>query len=56
MATVMISTARLELVLQTPEEMLAWVASLPPADRAEVSADRIARMQATEAGDPRALN
>jgi RimJ/RimL family protein N-acetyltransferase len=56
MATVMISTARLELVLQTPDEVLAWVASLPSADRAEVSADWIARVQATEAGDPWVLN
>jgi RimJ/RimL family protein N-acetyltransferase len=51
MATVIIPTATLELVLQTPGEVLAWVASLPPPDRAEVSPDWIARVQATEAGD-----
>ena len=56
MAAVMIPTASLELVLQTPDEVLAWVASLPPADRAEVSADWIARVQATEAGDTWALS
>ena len=56
MAAVMIPTASLELVLQTPDEVLAWVASLPPTDRAEVSADWIARVQATEAGDTWALN
>jgi RimJ/RimL family protein N-acetyltransferase len=56
MATVMIPTASLELVLQTPHEVLAWVASLPPADQAEVSADWIARVQATEPGDTWALN
>jgi hypothetical protein len=37
MAAVVIATARLELVLQTPDEVLAWVASMPAADRAEVS-------------------
>ena len=56
MAAVVISTASLELVLQTPDEVLAWVASLSPADRAEVSADWIARVQATEAGDTWTLN
>jgi ribosomal-protein-alanine N-acetyltransferase len=54
--TVVIPTANLDLVLQTPDEVLAWVASLPPADRAEVSADWIARVRATAAGDPRALS
>jgi hypothetical protein len=56
MATVVIPTACLELVLQTPEEVLAWVASLPPADRAEVSAEWIARVRSTPAGDPWALS
>ena len=56
MAVLMIPTARLDLVLQTPDEVLAWVASLPPADRAEVSADWIARVRATEAGNPWALS
>jgi [ribosomal protein S5]-alanine N-acetyltransferase len=55
-ATVMIPTARLELVLQTSEDVLAWVESLPPADRAEVSPVWIARVRSTPAGDPWALS
>jgi RimJ/RimL family protein N-acetyltransferase len=55
MAAVMIPTARLELVLQTPDEVLAWVASMPAADRAEVSPDWLARVRTTPAGDPWAL-
>jgi RimJ/RimL family protein N-acetyltransferase len=55
-ASVVIPTARLDLVLQTPEEVLAWAASLPPADRAEVSPDWVARVRATAPGDPWALS
>jgi RimJ/RimL family protein N-acetyltransferase len=55
MATVEIPTARLTLVLQTPDEVLAHVEALSPADRAEVSPDWIARVRATAAGDPWAL-
>jgi hypothetical protein len=54
--TVVIPTERLELVLQTPDEVLAWVASLPPADRAEVSPDWLARVRSTHTGDPWALS
>jgi [ribosomal protein S5]-alanine N-acetyltransferase len=46
----------LDLVLQTPDEVLTWVASLPPADRAEVSNAWIERVRATSAGDPWSLN
>jgi ribosomal-protein-alanine N-acetyltransferase len=56
MTRMVIPTARLDLVLQTPAEVLAWVESLPPADRAEVSPDWVARVRATEAGDPWALS
>jgi RimJ/RimL family protein N-acetyltransferase len=56
MATVVIPTECLELVLQTPEEVLAWVASLPPADRAEVSPEWIARVRSTPVGDPWAFS
>jgi RimJ/RimL family protein N-acetyltransferase len=56
MAAVTISTARLRLVLQTPDEVLALVEALPPADRAEVSPDWIARVRATAPGDPWALS
>jgi [ribosomal protein S5]-alanine N-acetyltransferase len=56
MADVLIPTANLDLVLQTPEEVLAWVESMPPADRAEVSPEWIARVKKTETGDPWALS
>ena len=56
MPTVVIPTPRLDLVLQTPDEVLAWVETMPPADRAEVSPDWIARVRSTQAGDPWALS
>jgi RimJ/RimL family protein N-acetyltransferase len=56
MAAVVIPTANLDLVLKTPDEVLAWVEALPPADRAEVSPDWVARVRATPAGDPWALS
>jgi RimJ/RimL family protein N-acetyltransferase len=56
MTAVVIPTARLELVLQTPSEVLASVESLPPADRAEVSPDWIARVRTTAVGDPWSLS
>ena len=55
-AAVVIPTASLDLVLQTPDELLAWVASLPSGDRAEVSPDWIARVRTAAAGDPWALS
>jgi [ribosomal protein S5]-alanine N-acetyltransferase len=55
MTTLVIPTTRLTLSLQTPDEALAWVESLPTADRAEVSPDWIARVRVTPAGDPWAL-
>lgn len=48
-------TVRLDLVLQTPEEVIAFVEAMSPADRAEVSPDWLARARATPAGDPWAL-
>jgi RimJ/RimL family protein N-acetyltransferase len=56
MAKFVIPTARLELVLQTPAEVLAWVESLPAADQAEVSPDWIARVRSTPEGDVWALS
>jgi RimJ/RimL family protein N-acetyltransferase len=44
------------LVLQTPDEALALVEALSPAERAEVSPDWIARVRATAPGDPWALS
>ena len=52
---VTVSTANLDLVLQTPDEVLTWIDSLPPDIRAEVSADWIARVRSTAAGDPWSL-
>ncbi len=43
-------------MLQTPDEVLAWVEALPAADRAEVSPDWIAQVRSTTAGDPWALS
>jgi RimJ/RimL family protein N-acetyltransferase len=56
MAPITIPTARLDLVLMTPDEVLAYVASLSPAEVAEVSPDWIARVRATPPGDPWALS
>jgi [ribosomal protein S5]-alanine N-acetyltransferase len=55
MSFVVITTERLELVLQTPEETLAFVEAMPPEDRAEISPDWIARVKQTKAGDPWSL-
>ena len=55
MAAVVIPTTRLELILQTPDEVLAWLDTLPPTDLKEVSPDWIARVKTTTAGDPWAL-
>jgi RimJ/RimL family protein N-acetyltransferase len=56
MTAVVIPTASLDLVLQSPEEVLARIEALPPADRAEVSPMWLARVCATPAGDPWALS
>jgi RimJ/RimL family protein N-acetyltransferase len=56
MTALVIPAVRLDLVLQTPDEVLAWIDTLPPADRAEVSPNWIARVRLTEAGDPWALS
>src|SRR5262249_22967231 len=56
MAAFVIPTARLDLVLQTPDEVLASIERLPPADRAEVSPDWLARVRVAAAGDPWALS
>lgn len=49
---VVLNTARLRLTLQTPAESLAWVESLPPEVRAEVSPDWIARVRTLPGPDP----
>ena len=50
-----IPTVHLDLVLQTPDEVIAFVEAMPPADRAEVSPAWLARVRTTRAGDPWAL-
>jgi ribosomal-protein-alanine N-acetyltransferase len=52
---VAVSTANLDLVLQTPDAVLRWIDSLSPDVRAEVSADWIARVRSTSEGDPWSL-
>jgi RimJ/RimL family protein N-acetyltransferase len=55
MRAVIIPTANLDLVLQTPDEVLARVEAMSPADRAEVSPDWLTRVRAASPGDPWAL-
>ncbi|MEQ1905905.1 MAG: GNAT family N-acetyltransferase [Pirellulaceae bacterium] len=55
MTKISIPSARLELVLQTPDELLAFIETMSPADRAEVSPDWLARVRETPEGDPWAL-
>ncbi|MGL4419441.1 MAG: GNAT family N-acetyltransferase [Gemmataceae bacterium] len=45
-------TPRLTLRLQTPAEVLAWVESLPPEVRAEVSPAWIEKVRSTAPGNP----
>jgi len=48
-------TPRLDLVLQTPEDLLAQIERLPPNDRANVSPEWLVRVRQTPPGDPWAL-
>jgi RimJ/RimL family protein N-acetyltransferase len=52
MREVEILTENLSLALQTPEETLAAIETLSPADRAHVSADWLARVRALTGPDP----
>ena len=52
MSEVVIQSERLRLVAQTPEEVLARIEALSPADRAEVSPDWLARVRASTVADP----
>jgi [ribosomal protein S5]-alanine N-acetyltransferase len=47
-----ILTKHLRLVLQTPEQLLAWIEAMSPADRAEVSPEWLARVSAASRADP----
>ena len=52
MAEMVLTTERLRLILETREIVLARVESLSPSERAEVSADWLARATAASAADP----
>jgi len=52
MGEVIIQSERLTLVLQTPEEVLARIEAMNPADKAEVSPDWLARARASTVADP----
>ncbi len=47
-----ILTENLKLMLQTPQQALASVEAMSPADRAEVSPDWLAQVKASTAADP----
>jgi len=49
---VVMQTQRLRLVLQTTEEVLAWVEALSPAVKAEISPEWLERVRASTAADP----
>jgi hypothetical protein len=50
MTTLIIETDRLRLVLESTEAVLARVAAMSPADRAEVSPDWLARVRTAAPG------
>jgi ribosomal-protein-alanine N-acetyltransferase len=52
MQDLILRTEHLDLVLETPAEVLARIDAMPAADRAEVSPDWLARVRAATAGDP----
>ena len=52
MQNLSLTTPRLQLVLQTPDEVLAWIESLLPDQRAHVSQWWIDAVRATQPGDP----
>jgi ribosomal-protein-alanine N-acetyltransferase len=47
-----IGTDNLELMLQTPEEVLASIDAMSPSDRAEVSPEWLTKVKASTAADP----
>ena len=48
----LLRAGRVELVLQSPEEVLAWVDSLPPEVRSEISPDWLNRVRKAIGPDP----
>jgi RimJ/RimL family protein N-acetyltransferase len=47
-----IETKSLKLILKTKEEVLAMIEAMPPSERAELSADWLARIHASTCADP----
>lgn len=47
-----IPTEHLDLVLESPAKMLAWIERMSPADRAEISPEWLARIRAMTSADP----
>jgi [ribosomal protein S5]-alanine N-acetyltransferase len=52
MTTTEIQTENLRLVLQTPEEVLAWIDGASPSVRAQISPEWLARVRALTSADP----
>lgn len=52
MSEVIIQTESLRLILQSTEEILAYIESLSPTDKAEISPHWLARVQASTTADP----
>ena len=48
----LLRAGRIELVLQSPDEVLAWVDSLPPEVRSEISPDWLERLKNAIGPDP----
>jgi RimJ/RimL family protein N-acetyltransferase len=47
-----IQTENLKLVLQTPEDVLAWIERMSSSDRAQISPDWLAKVRASTFADP----
>ena len=45
-------TQNLELVTREPQEVLAWVEAMSPAEKAQISPDWLARLRTSPAADP----
>ena len=56
MQSVILSTPRLNLVLQNRDDVLKWVEELPAEVRAEISPDWLARLRSATPGDPWTLS
>lgn len=52
MTNLTIETPNLELVLSSPEAVRQWIRGMSPAERAQVSAEWLARVEAATSADP----